>query len=118
MLVLATYTAVKDCQNQRRKRDQYPRDKIPHDLERNIPLRFIRDIPLQREIDALRQKRTDPERDRIPQTSADNHFSRGVIRGRKSDDRPFHSPRQLYPRPYPFDFCHFQPERIRQKRIH
>ena len=63
MLVLATYTAVKDCQNQRRKRDQYPRDKIPHDLERNIPLRFIRDIPLQREIEF--SKSTHPYPDKI-----------------------------------------------------
>ena len=63
MLVLATYTAVKDCQHQRRKRDQYPRDKIPHDLERNIPLRFIRDIPFQREIEF--SKSTQPYPDKI-----------------------------------------------------
>ena len=50
-------------QRRRRKRNQYPRDKIPHDLERNIPLRFIRDIPLQREIEF--SKSTQPYPDKI-----------------------------------------------------
>lgn len=73
---------------------------------------------MQRKIDTLRQKRADPKRNRISQAPADNHLSRRVIRGRKPDDRPFRAPRQLYPRPYPFDLCHSQPECIGQKGIY
>lgn len=68
--------------------DRNPYDKIPHRLICHVAVALKRDVPLQREVDALCHKRTNLIADKVSDPAADHHGSRLIIKDIVSQQAP------------------------------